>query len=581
MSIVDVGPPPLPPAFEVRGEVYFPRSGFQRLNVKRAEAGEKLFANARNAAAGTLKLLDPRAVASRPLSLFCYSVVDASRIGFRRHGEILDRLRRAGFPTNPHARVACGIEEVFAAIAEWDVRRWDLDYETDGLVVKVDSLALQQRLGSTAKAPRWMIAYKFATREGVTQLLGIELQVGRTGIVTPVALLSPVEILGTTVRRATLHNADELARLDLRIGDWVAVEKGGEVIPKVTRVLAERRTGEQVPFVFPDRCPACGEPLTREEGEVAHRCVNEHCPAQRKRQILHFVSRGAMEIDGLGEAKCDQIVDAGIARDPADLYRLTADDLVPLERIGERSAMNLIASIEESRGRPLHRLLFALGIRHVGASVARNLAAHLRTIDAVEQAEEEDLRGIPDVGEVVAASVRRYFRRSATTDLLRRLREAGIRTTEPEGETSAARPLAGKTIVLTGTLRSMTRPQASARIESLGGKVSGSVSRKTDYVVAGEEAGSKLERARALGVPVLEEEAFLVLLAESGGGSDAESGPDSGDAAGAGAGADAGVAGPGSDSGADPGSDHVAGAGSDHGPDSGPSSGADSGQDSG
>jgi DNA ligase (NAD+) len=501
----------LPGGFEVRGEVYFPRSAFQRLNRQREEAGEKLFANARNAAAGTLKLLDPRLAACRPLSLFCYGLVEAPGLGLARHRDVLDWLRGAGFPVNSHAAPAHGIEEVLGIAARWAEKRWELDYETDGLVVKVDSLDLQQRLGSTAKAPRWGIAYKFATREGVTQLLGIEVQVGRTGNVTPVAVLSPVEILGTTVRRATLHNAEELRRLDLRIGDWVAVEKGGEVIPKVTRALTERRTGAEVPFLFPERCPVCSEPLVREEEEVAFRCVNEHCPAQRKRQILHYVARGAMEIDGLGEATVDQLVDGGILRDPAGLYRLTAEELVPLERMGEKSAANLIAAIDASRKRPLHRLLFALGIRHVGASVAKNLASHFHSLDLLRQAAEDDLRGVPDVGDVVAASVRRYFQRPQTAALLARLIDAGLCTTEPEAEAVSVRPLQGRTFVLTGSLATMSRIQAAARIESLGGKVSGSVSRKTDYVVAGQDPGSKLDRAIELGVTVLSEEEFVRL----------------------------------------------------------------------
>ncbi len=513
LRAVDPGGSALPEGFEVRGEVYFPRAGFQGLNRQREEAGEKLFANPRNAAAGTLKLLDPRLVATRPLALFCYGLVDAPRLGLPTHLDVLEWLRGAGFPVNPHASKARGIDEVLDAAARWAEERWKLDYETDGLVVKVDSLSMQQSLGSTAKAPRWGIAYKFATREGVTQLLGIETQVGRTGSVTPVAVLSPIEILGTTVRRATLHNADEVRRLDLRIGDWVAVEKGGEVIPKVTRVLIERRTGAEVPYEFPDRCPVCAEPLAREAEEVAVRCVNEHCPAQRKRQILHFVARGAMEIDGFGEAKVESVVDAGLVNDPSDLYRLTADDLIPLERLGEKSAANLIASIDGSLERPLNRLIFALGIRHVGASVAKNLAGHFRSLDALKAASEEDLRGVPDVGDVVAESVRRYFGRPATADLLARLIASRVRTTEPEVPTPAAQPLGGKTFVLTGALTTMTRLQAAARVESLGGKVSGSVSGKTDFVVAGADPGSKIERAIALGVAVLTEDEFVRMTA--------------------------------------------------------------------
>ncbi len=505
----DPGEPRLPEEFEIRGEAYFPRAAFQALNRLRAEAGEKVFANPRNAAAGTLKLLDPRIVAQRPLSLFCYSLVDPRRLGFARQSDVLRWLRRAGLPVNPHATAVRGIDAVLEHLAAWGERRWELDYETDGMVVKADSLELQERLGATAKAPRWGIAFKFATREGVTQLLDIEVQVGRTGSVTPVAVLSPVEILGTTVRRATLHNAEELERLGARIGDWVAVEKGGEVIPKVTRVLTERRTGAEVPFQFPTRCPACSEPLAREEDEVVVRCVNEHCPAARKRQILHFVSRGAMDIEGLGESKVDLLVDRGLVRSAADLYGLRSEDLVPLDRMGEKSAENLLRSIAESRARPLHRLLFALGIRHVGASLAKNLARSLRTLDAIEAASIEDLRGVPDVGDVVAASIRRYFEREATRTLLSRLREAGLQMVEPIDSEAAARALEGKTFVLTGTLASMSRAEATARIEALGGKVSGSVSRKTDVVISGSDTGSKLDRAKELGVAVWSEAEFL------------------------------------------------------------------------
>jgi len=514
LSVARPGGETIPDTFEVRGEVYFPRSAFQGLNRKRAETGEKLFANPRNAAAGTLKLLDSRLVSTRPLSLFCYALVGGPG-EIETHHEVLAWLRRIGLPVNPHARPAHGIGEVLAAIHRWAAERWRLDYETDGLVVKVDSLAAQETLGATAKAPRWGIAYKFETREGITQLLDIGVAVGRTGIVTPFAILSPVEILGTTIRRATLHNADEIVRLGVRVGDWVAVEKGGEVIPKVTRVLPGRRTGAEVPFVFPTDCPDCHEPLVREEGEVAVRCVNEHCPAQRRRQILHFVSRGAMEIDGLGEAVVDQILTTGLVHDVADLYHLTVDSLVPLERMGEKSASNLVAAIGRSRTRPLHALLFGLGIRHVGASVARSLAERFLTMDALAAATDEDLRGVPDVGEIVAASVRRYFARDATGVLLARLREAGVSMVEPERVGARTRPLEGKTFVLTGTLSSMTRQRASARIESLGGKISGSVSARTDFAVAGEDPGAKLERARRLGVPVLDEAALIRLLGEA------------------------------------------------------------------
>jgi DNA ligase (NAD+) len=506
--------PSSPSSFEVRGEVFYPRSGFQEMNRRRAEAGEKVFANARNATAGTLKLLDSRPVATRPLALFCYTLVGAASLGFTSQDEVLAWMRRVGLPVNPNARLHHGIDSVIESLHHWAEERWKLDYETDGLVIKVDSLPWQETLGSTAKAPRWGIAYKFETREGITQLLDIRVDVGRTGTITPSAVLSPVELLGTTIRKATLHNADEIRRLDVRVGDWVAIEKGGEVIPKVTRVLTERRTGSEVPFLFPTHCPACDDPLVREEGEVAVRCVNEHCPAQRRRQILHFVARGAMEIDGLGEALVDQLISSSLIRDPADIYNLTSELLIPLERMGEKSASNLVTAIEKSKTRPLRAVVFALGIRHVGASVARSIAARFRTITALAAATEEDLHGVPDVGEVVAASILRYFARGATRDLIARLQEAGLSMTEPQEAGNRARPLEGKTFVLTGGLETMTRPQATARIESLGGKISGSVSSKTDYVVAGVDPGSKLEKARSLGVAVLDEGALIRLLEE-------------------------------------------------------------------
>ncbi len=503
-------------AVEIRGEVYFPRSRFQRLNEQRVAAQERPFANPRNAAAGSLKLLDPAIVEQRPLSLFCYTLVGALSMGLTRHSEALAWMRQASLPVNPHIRTTHGIEELIASIPEWEKSRWDLDYETDGLVIKVDSLEMQERLGATAKSPRWGIAYKFATAEGITQLLEIETQVGRTGSVTPIAILSPVEIQGTTVRRATLHNADEIERLDLRVSDWVAIEKGGEVIPKVTRVLMERRPKGTSPYRFPTTCPVCDEPLAREAGQVAIRCVNEHCPAQRRRQILHYVARGAMEIDGIGEATIDALVENQLLRDPSDLYRLTAEDLIGLERMGAKSAANLLAAIQASRERPLHRLLFALGIRHVGASVARGIALALETLDAVATAKREDLLAIPDVGATVAESIDHYFRRPATRDLLRRLRAAGVKTIEPDATGQASDPWKGKTFVLTGTLSGLTRYQAAEAITERGGKVSSSVSKRTDFVVAGANPGTKIERARAIGVPVLSEAEFLRLIGTKG-----------------------------------------------------------------
>jgi len=505
---------PLPAAIEVRGEVYFPRRAFEALNEARRRAAEKPFANPRNAAAGTLKLLDPREVAARPLALFVYQWVDAPRAGLTTQSAVLDRLRALGLPVNPHARRVASLEEALGAIHEWQARRRTLDYDTDGMVLKLDDLTAHERLGATSKAPRWGIAYKFETAEAITRVREIRLQVGRTGAVTPVAELEPVPLGGTVVKRATLHNADEVARLDVRVGDWVTLEKGGEIIPKVTGVLTARRTGTEPPFVFPTACPVCDDPLEREAGEVAVRCVNEHCPAQLKRSLLHYAARGAMEIDGLGEAVVDQLVDRGLVRDIADLYRLNAEQLVALDRMGPRSAENLTRAIAAARQRPLARVLFALGIRHVGANVARLLARTYPSTDALAAAEESALAEVAGIGPIIAAAVRRYFDRPETARLIARLRAAGVRL-ESGPAAPAGGPLSGLTFVLTGTLPSMTREEVRERIEGLGGHVAGSVSARTDYVVAGENPGSKLDRARALGVRVLDEKGLREILAQA------------------------------------------------------------------
>jgi DNA ligase (NAD+) len=500
---------------EVRGEVYFPRRAFEKLNEARRVAGEKPFANPRNAAAGTLKLLDPREVAPRPLALFVYQWVGAREAGLRTHAEALERMRALGLPVNPHAARVADVEAALAAIRAWETRRRELDYDTDGVVLKLDDLEGQARLGSTSKAPRWGIAYKFETTVAVTRVREIRVQVGRTGAVTPVAELEPVTLGGTVVKRATLHNADEIRRLDVRVGDWITLEKGGEIIPKVTGVVTDRRTGDEAPFLFPPACPVCGDPLERAEEEVAIRCVNEHCPAQRKRSVLHFAARGAMEIDGLGAAVVDQLVDRELVRDFADLYRLDAAALAGLERLGERSAGNLVAAIDASRRRPPANLLFALGIRHVGAYAARALARAYGSIDALAAAGEEELAAVEGVGPVIAAAVRRYFARPETVRLLGRLREAGVSLAAETAPAAGGSPLAGLTFVLTGTLAGMTRDEARRRIEERGGRVAGSVSARTDFVVAGEDPGTKLDRARELGVRVLDEKGLSDLLAQA------------------------------------------------------------------
>ncbi len=515
---------------EVRGEVYFPRASFDALNAARRTAGEKLFANPRNAAAGTLKLLDPQQVAARPLALFVYQLVDAPRLGLETHTAALARLRELGLPVNPHACRVSGIDAALELFRAWDLRRHTLAYDIDGMVLKVDRLAWQAQLGSTSKAPRWGIAYKFETIEAVTLVRAIRVQVGRTGSVTPVAELEPVELRGTIVKRATLHNADEIIRLDVRLGDTVTLAKGGEIIPKVTGVLRARRTGAEVPFTFPTHCPVCGDPLEREAGQVVIRCVNEHCPAQLKRSILHFASRAGMDIKGLGAAVADQLVDRGRVHNVADLFTLRLDELAALDAmanpaarrqpshkapvLGAERAQLILDQLQAARQRPLARLLFALGIRHVGSHAARLLAQAHPSLAALGQAEEEQLAAIPEIGPVIAASVCRYFARPETQQLLARLEQAGVSTAET-APAAAAASLAGLTFVLTGTLAGLTRTEAQHAIESHGGRVAASVSGKTNYVVAGSDPGAKLARARELGINVLDEAGLRALLAQA------------------------------------------------------------------
>jgi DNA ligase (NAD+) len=496
---------------EVRGEAYLQRDDFDKLNRQREEKGEPAFMNPRNLTAGTLKTLDPREVAGRPLRVFLYTVVDAPRHGLASQWDALAWMRELGFPVSREARLANGIEEVEEIAESWRGRYRKLPFDADGLVIKVNEFAAQAALGTTAKSPRWGLAYKFETESAVTRLLAIDLQVGRTGVITPVARLEPVLILGTTVSRATLHNQEEIRRRDIRVGDWVMIEKGGDVIPKVVSVVTERRTGDEVPFVFPERCPVCGTPLTQEEGEIALRCDGVECAAQTRGRILHWASRGALDIAGLGDAIVDQLVDRGVVKDVADLYRLRASELAELERMGEKSAENLERAIEASRHRALDRVLFGLGIRHVGATLALTLARRFGSYEALASAGREGWLDVPDVGPKVADALERYFADPEARDLWKRLRDGGLDPVAPAAAPRGA-PWEGRTFVLTGTLSRWSRNEAAAEITARGGKVSASVSKKTDFVVAGEEAGSKLEKAQELGVAVLDENAFARAL---------------------------------------------------------------------
>ena len=505
------------PLLEVRGEVYMPRSVFAGLNRERRAAGEPEFANPRNATAGSIRLLDPREAARRRLARWCYQIARIEGRTLTRHTEAMALLTGLGFPVNPGFEPCPDLSCVEAFIERWRERRPDLDFDTDGVVVKVDRLDEQAALGATARAVRWAVAYKYPPEGRRTRVLDIVVQVGRTGVLTPVAILEPVRISGSTVSRATLHNFEELARLDVRIGDTVWVTKGGEVIPKIEAVDLSRRPADAKPFPAPTRCPACGTPVVREPGEVAIRCPNPACPAVVLARLRHFVSRQGMEIEGLGGRLLEQLVDAGLVTDPASLWELDPERLAALPGWGEVSAANLVRQLEEARTRPLHRLLFALGIPHVGERAARRLAQRFRTMAALEAAPAEAMEALDGIGPVIARSVRRWFDEAENRRLIERLRAVGVTMEEPEAATEAARPLEGLTFVLTGAL-SRPRREIARRLEALGATVSGSVSSKTDYLVAGEKAGSKLEKARTLGVPVLDEAGLERLIAERGGG---------------------------------------------------------------
>ncbi len=503
-----------PELLEVRGEVYMPRSVFAELNRRRRREGEPEFANPRNAAAGSIRLLDPAEAARRRLSVWCYQVARIRGVELGRHSEGLELLAALGFPVNPGWQRCPDLAAVWPVLDRWETERARLDFEIDGVVVKVDRLDEQRTLGATARAVRWAVAFKYPPEGRKTRVRDIVVQVGRTGVLTPVAELEPVRIAGSTVSRATLHNFDELERLDVRVGDTVWVTKGGEVIPKVVAVDLAERPPDAEPFAVPAACPACGTPVVRDPGEVAVRCPNPECPAVVAARLRHFVSRGGMEIEGLGGRLLDQLLAEGMVSDPASLWDLDPERLAALPGWGEVSAANLVRELEEARRRPLHRLLFALGIPHVGERAARLLAERFGTMDRLAEATEEELEAIDGIGPVIARSVTAWFRDPANRRLVERLAAHGVRMEEP-GAGREERPLAGLTFVLTGTL-SRPRPEVRARLEELGARVSSSVSRKTSHVVAGADPGSKLEKARSLGVPVLTEEELEALARARG-----------------------------------------------------------------
>jgi DNA ligase (NAD+) len=523
-----------PGRLEIRGEVFLPKTAFERINRQREEAEEPLFQNPRNAAAGTMRNIDPALVAQRGLRAFFYQLVGGPKgpplqpsgpqpsdveadlqVRLDTHAATLEQLRAWGLPVEKHWRRCSGIDELVAFCREWEEKRRTLDFDTDGVVIKVDSLALRSRLGSTSKFPRWAVAFKFPAEQKTTLLRKIDVNVGRTGAVTPFAVLEPVFIAGSTIGMATLHNADDVARKDIREGDWVVVEKAGDVIPRVVGPVLSRRSPDAQPWVMPTTCPRCGSSLHRDEGEAVWRCENTSCPAKLQRGLEHFASRGAMNIEGLGESLIAQVIAAGLVTDYADIYALDVERLAELERMGKKSAAKVVDQIERSKQADLWRLLYGLGIRHIGERGAQVLARAFGSIDALCDASQEQLQETNEIGPVLAESLRSWFDEPRNRELLGRLRAAGVRVEVPPEERlarAAEGPLKGKTYVLTGTLSQMTREQAAAAIERLGGKVTGSVSKKTTGVVVGADPGSKAEKAQTLGVPVLDEASFLDLI---------------------------------------------------------------------
>ncbi|MBE0431084.1 MAG: NAD-dependent DNA ligase LigA [Dehalococcoidia bacterium] len=506
-----------PHRFEVRGEVYMPKAGFKKLNEQRAREGLPLFANPRNAAAGSVRQLDSSVTARRPLDIFIYALGWAEGQALPgSHWEIMHYLKSLGFKTNPDIALCRSMDELEAQYRYWLDRREKLSYEVDGMVAKVNSISLQQELGTVAHEPRWAIAYKFPALQGNTRLVDIGINVGRTGSLNPYAVLEPVRVGGVVISHAALHNEEDIHRKDIRIGDWVIVQRAGEVIPEIIGPVLSRRTGQEKVFSMPAQCPVCGSEVIKPEGEAMHRCTNAACPAQALEKIKHFVSRGAMDIDGIGEKLCQALFEAGLIKDAADLYYLEKEQLLGLERMADKSAVNLLNSIEKSKLRPLARVIFALGIPHVGDQYAELLAERFRGIDQLARASREDLLALPAVGPKMAESIDAFFRQEGNRQIIGKLRSAGVRLDSKEAEEAQPEelPLAGVEFVLTGKLESFSRPEAEARITALGGKAGSDVTRKTSYVVVGVDPGSKLAKAERLGIEIINEAQFLELLNE-------------------------------------------------------------------
>ena len=499
-----------PRTLSVRGEVYMPLADFERINQKQMESGDKLYANPRNTAAGSLKQIDPGVTAKRPLKFFAYGIGSAEGTGIRSQWELLESLKTWGLPVNPLSKRCESVDDVIAFHEQSEKKRPKLPYEIDGVVIKVNDFALQTEAGTRSRSPRWAIAWKFPPQEARTRVLDIEVQVGRTGALTPVARLEPVRVGGVTVSNATLHNADEIEKKDVRVGDWVFVRRAGDVIPEVVAPIKESRKGSLPKFKMPTKCPVCGTPVERPEGEAVTRCPNFACPVQVRGRLIHFASRGAMDIEGLGVKLIDQLVTAGLVETPADIYKLTRDDLASLERMAEKSAQNVIDAIERSKHSTLPRFIYALGIRNVGETVAEVLAEHVGTMEALMEASEDELSNIHGVGDVIAREIRAWASVASNKKLVRDLLKAGI--TFAKAPRATSNEFAGQTFVFTGTLTKFTREEAEAEVKKRGGKAASAVSKSTTYVVAGEKAGSKLEKAQKLGVDVIDEDAFLRMI---------------------------------------------------------------------